>query len=87
MTREETAKLVTMLSSEYPESVREQAAEALSYTDESNYDLLINKSMKRTWRYAVKVIKNIGYPKNKSLIPDLIWLLLEYKLAGVGGGC
>lgn len=82
MTREETAKLVTMLSSEYPESVREQAAEALSYTDESNYDLLINKSMKRTWRYAVKVIKNIGYPKNKSLIPDLIWLLLDINWPG-----
>lgn len=35
MTREETAKLVTMLSSEYPESVREQAAEALSVTEKA----------------------------------------------------
>lgn len=82
MTREETSKLVKELDWSQPKSVQEHAIAALTKTEESNYDLLLNKDMKFTWENAVKVIKNIGYPKNKSLIPDLIWLLLDVNWPG-----
>ena len=82
MTREETAHLVTELDWSQSKEVQNRAISALSKTEESNYDLLINKDMKFTWKNAVKVIKNIGYPKSKSLIPDLIWLLLDINWPG-----
>ena len=82
MKREEIMKYIDNLSWNKNEEVQLEAISRLEQIDEDSLSLLIQPSKKLTWGNAVIVIKNIGFPKNKSIIPNLIELLQDMNWPG-----
>lgn len=65
-----------------PRAVQKHAIDALSAADEKYYPLILDKTRKSTWENSVAVIERIGYPKNKTLLHFLVWLLQDVNWPG-----
>ncbi len=79
----EVEKLICNLSWDLPEEVQLSAIERLGEIDDEHTPLLIQNDGKNCWNNAVKVLQNIGYPRNRLAIPRLIWLLQDLNWPGV----
>lgn len=86
MSKEEIMKYIDNLSWDETDEVQLQAMSKLKQIDEDSVSLLIQCLKKPTWGNAVKVIKDIGFPKNKSAIPKIIWLLKDVNWPGAWEG-
>lgn len=75
-------KYVNNLDWTKPANVQEEAILYLSSVDPQYQSFVFDKEQKHTWENAVRIIKNVGYPKNKDNIPQLIWLLKDVNWPG-----
>ena len=75
-------RFVSELDWSLPRTVQKQAIDALSATDKKYYPLILDKTRKSTWENSVAVIETIGYPKNKTLLRFLVWLLQDVNWPG-----
>lgn len=82
MTLEEIKGYVEMLDWKNSQEEQSKAIHILSQIDEMDLGIILDKSKKSTWENAVKVIKQIGFPKNKSLLSELLWLLQDVNWPG-----
>lgn len=75
--------LVNHLSWDMPEAVQQSAMKSLMDISEEYVPLLIQDNGKSCWDNAVKVMRDIGYPRNRLAIPKLIWLFQDMNWPGV----
>jgi len=68
--------LINDLNWNKPQKIQDNAIEKLIDIDEKELYLLVRPSKdKSCWENAAKVLEKIGYPKNKSILAELlIWL-------------
>ena len=83
MNTNDIIKYVRELDWNYPNDIQIKAINFLSEIEEEYIDLIFNKELKSTWENAVKVIGKIGFPKNKAVLSDLVWLLHDVNWPGV----
>ena len=82
MNVEEIRKVVEKLNWRLPDEVQQDAYDVLLKADIDDTSLFIQSDMKYTWYNAVKLLSEIGYPKNKAALPRLIWLLSDVNWPG-----
>lgn len=82
MTVEETIELVKKLDWNLSLEVQKAAFDELMKGELDNVSVIIQPYMKPTWENAVKLIDELGYPKNKEALPQLIWLLSDINWPG-----
>ena len=83
MNTNDILKYVHELDWNCPNDIQRKAINFLSEIDEEYVGLIFHKQLKSTWENAVKVIGKIGFPKNKSVLSDLVWLLQDVNWPGV----
>lgn len=76
-------QLIKNLSWELPEDKQLNAIQKLLEIEPEKCHLLLNHMLKSTWENATLVIEKIGYPRNKTAIPSLLWLLQDLNWPGV----
>lgn len=79
----EVERLINNLSWDLPEKVQLSSIKSLMEIDNEYIPLLIQDNKKNCWNNAVKVIDNMGYPRNKLALPRLIWLMQDMNWPGV----
>ncbi len=82
MQKDEIIKYVHELDWSYPTEIQSRAVNFLSKVDEEYIVLIFDKKLKSTWENAVKVIRRIGFPKNKPVLSGLVWLLQDVNWPG-----
>ncbi len=82
MNKDDVVKYVSELDWSYPIETQNEAMDFLSKADEEYFGLIFDKKLKSTWENAIKVIKRIGFPKNKPLLSELVWLLQDVNWPG-----
>ncbi len=85
MNKDDAVKYVRELDWSYPIETQDKAMDFLSKADDEYIGLIFDKKLKSTWENAVKVIKKIGFPKNKPLLSELVWLLQDINWPGAAG--
>lgn len=83
MNQRELKGLISNLSWNMPEEVQLSAIENLMQIDDAYTPQLIQDSNKSCWENAVKILYDIGYPRNRYAIPRLIWLMQDINWPGV----
>jgi len=71
-----------------PSENEQEAAikEVLALVTEDDYDLLVIAGGKHTWTNTVRLLKSVGYPRNKKALPSLILLLRDLNWPGTREG-
>ena len=82
MSETEILNYIGKLDWKHPKSVQKNAIKTLIKTDDKYLPLIFDKTRKSTWENAVKVIKEIRFPRNKIFVNDLIWLLQDLNWPG-----
>jgi len=68
-------ELIGNLSWDMPLQIQNEAMCRLADIDDDRIQLLIQPGDKSCWGNAARILKNIGYPRNHKVIPDLMaWL-------------
>lgn len=75
-------KLVENLDWNTSLKVQENALNVLSRLDKADLSLIFDKKKKYIWLNYVKLVDRVGYPKNKELLHNLIWLLKDINWPG-----
>lgn len=71
----EIDEYINNLNSEAPQYLQDYAISKLFDLEESKLHLLIQPMSKNNWSNAAIVLKQIGYPRVKSIIPELLeWI-------------
>lgn len=83
MNSNDIIKHVHELDWNYPIEIQNNAINVLSKIDVEYIDLIFDKNLKSTWENAVKVIGQIGFPKNETVLSNLVWLLQDVNWPGV----
>jgi len=82
MDKNDIIKYIHDLDWSRPIEVQNNAINILAKTDEEYISLIFDKNLKSTWENVVKIAKRIGFPKNKVLLPELVWLLQDINWPG-----
>ena len=82
MNKDDIIKYVHKLDWSYPVETQNKAIDISSKIDEEYVSFIFDKNQKSTWENAVRVIREIGFPKNKPLLPNLVWLLQDINWPG-----
>lgn len=82
MNKDDIVKYVHELDWSYPVETQNEAIDILSRIDGEYLCFVFDKNQKATWENAVKVIRKIGFPKNRPLLSDLVWLLQDINWPG-----
>lgn len=68
-------KLIECLNSNLPKDIQEKAMEKLIFIEEKKIPMLMRPKSKPYWGNAALVVKRIGYPKVKDVIPNMLeWI-------------
>lgn len=71
----EIEEYIQNLSSEAPKYLQDYAVSQLVYLENSKLHLLLQPMSKSYWKNAAIVLKKIGYPRVKAIIPELLeWI-------------
>lgn len=71
----EIEEYIQNLNSEAPKYLQDYAVSQLVYLENSKLHLLLQPMSKSYWKNAAIVLKKIGYPRVKAIIPELLkWI-------------
>lgn len=73
----EYKKYVYWLGELIPENMQKEAMQQLYYVDEQYIPYIIDIYNSATWSNGLKVIKKIGYPKNRKAINSILYLFQD----------
>lgn len=65
-----------------PMAVQQNAINYLLKIEDKYLNLLFDTKLKCTWENSVKIIDKIGFPRNRVLLPKLIWILQDINWPG-----
>ena len=70
-------KYVYWLGESIPRNMQEEAISFLLKCPENYVEFIIDTFNPYTWKNAVEIIKKIGYPKNRTAIKNIMYLLQD----------
>ena len=77
MTHKDFRKYVYWLAECIPEYMRNEAIEKLMNCDEEYVPYIISGYNTETWKYGLKIVHDMGYPKNKKAIESVLYLFKD----------